>query len=122
MSAKKEEIKAPVSTQAEKAVAAKPAGNEPLTQREGVYVAVMRVLKSKNIEMKKGVAVQTLLTPELREALYKLLAQGFAEKRIALKQTESNQQKMADPKALQVYIIGLVNNWLRRDERLNGKE
>lgn len=122
MNAKKEESKVSAPNQSEKAVATKPAGGEQLTQREGVFIAVTRTLKSKNIEMKKGVAAQSLLTPELREAIYKLLAQGFVEKRIALKPTESNQKKVSDPKALQLYIIGLVNNWLRRDERLNGKE
>lgn len=116
------ENKNQASTQSEKSAAPAKTGAELLTQREGVYIAVMRTLKSSGIEVKKGVAVQTLLTPEHREAIYKLLAQGFSEKRIALKTSESNQKKMSDPKALQVYIIGLVNNWLRRDPRLNGKE
>lgn len=116
------ENKNQATAQSEKPAVPTKAGNEPLTQREGVYIAVMRTLKSSGIDVKKGVAVHTLLTSEHREAIYKLLAQGFSEKRIALKSTESNQKKISDPKALQVYIIGLVNNWLRRDPRLNGKE
>ncbi len=52
--------------------------------------------------------------------VYERLSKGFAEKKIALKDTASNQKKLAEPKLLQVYLIGLVNNWVKRDPRLNG--
>ena len=119
MTKKDETVQKPAQKPAEKNAAS--TGPEVPTQREAVYQCIVRVLKSKSVEIKKGQIVQDLLTQEMRDVIYKSLAQEFVAKKIALKITESNQRKMSDPNVLRVYIIGLVNNWLRRDVRLNGK-
>ncbi len=89
-------------------------------QREAVHGEIIRLLKEEKDQFDNSSSVKELLT-ELRLAkLYERLVKGFVEKKIALKETASNQKKLGDPKLMQVYVIGLVNNWVKRDPRLNG--
>lgn len=89
-------------------------------QREAVYAEILRVLKEEKVSFDGSANVKTLLTEERLKKVYERLAKGFSERKIALKETASNQKKLAEPKLMQVYIIGLVNNWVKRDPRLNG--
>lgn len=91
------------------------------TQREAVYGEVMRVLKEDKVTFDGTSSVKPHLTEERLKRIYEGLAQGFRAKKIALKDTPSNQKKIAESNLLQAYIVGLVNNWLRRDSRLSGK-
>jgi hypothetical protein len=65
--------------------------------------------------------VKPHLTEERLKKVYDVLIENFKAKKVALKDTPSNQKKLADPSELRTYITGLVNNWIRRDPRLNGK-
>ena len=91
-----------------------------LTQREAVFIEVTKVLREEKIQVSAKQPVKALLNEGHMKRIYSGLIAGFKASRITLKETESNKQKLADEKALMVYVIGLVNNWLRRDNRLNG--
>ncbi len=97
----------------------KPSG-DVLTQREAVYVEVMRVVREEKIAVGEGQAVKPLLSEPQIKKICSALVVGFQAKKIALKDTPSNKQKLADPKLMDLYCLGLLNNWLRRDKRLNG--
>lgn len=78
-----------------------------LKQREAVFAAVMKHSKGS----KK-------LTFEMRQKIYAQLEKEFHEGRIELRANQSNMEKLAEPRLLRSYVIGLVGNWLRKDERL----
>jgi hypothetical protein len=101
---------------------AKPAKVESnlLSQRDAVFQAIQRILRDDKVSFDGTSSVKPLLTEERLKRIYEDVAQGIRAKKVALKETPTNQQKLAEPALLQTYIVGLVNNWLRRDPRLNG--
>jgi len=102
---------------------ATPATNQApqvLTQREAVYIEVMRLTREEKIVVADKQAVKPLLNETHVKKICTALVAGFQAKKIALKDTESNRQKLADAKLMELYCLGLLNNWLRRDKRLNG--
>jgi hypothetical protein len=92
-----------------------------LSQREGVFQEVTRVLQEESIPHDPDVPVKPLLNEGAFKKIYSALIAGFQERRIYMKETENNRKKLEEPKLLEVYVVGLVNNWLKRDNRLNGK-
>lgn len=100
----------------------KPTSNEPkvITQREAVYLEVIKVIKQEKIVVGPKQQVQALLNEKHLIVIVKNLCSNFKNGSISFKPTESNKKKLAEQKLLEKYTIGLVNNWLRRDERLNG--
>ena len=113
------EIKATPETKLKSPVAAKPA-NQGLTQREAVYNEVMRLVREEKITVADKQSVKPLLNETHIKKICTALVAGFQSKKIVLKDTESNKMKLADTKAIELYCLGLLNNWLRRDKRLNG--
>ena len=92
-----------------------------LSQVNAVYQAVTNVLKENEIEFRDGeVNVGSILSKDMKTAVIGMLMNGFREGLIELKDTESNKAKLADEGELRVYVRGLVDNWLRKDKRLNG--
>lgn len=98
----------------------KKSDSQLLTQREAVFQEVMKVLKQEKITLASKQAAKTVLKETHIKSVVAALSVGFKSKAIALKDTESNKKKISDAKALEAYVIGLLNNWLRRDDRLNG--
>jgi len=91
-----------------------------ITQREAVYLEIVKILKQEKISVGPRQQVQTLLNEKHIQAMSKNICAGFKSGSIALKETDANKKKLSDPKLLEKYVAGLINNWLRRDERLNG--
>jgi len=89
-----------------------------MNQREAVYAATQTVLAENNIKLEG--AVLDVMTKEIRSSIVDIVTEGFASGQVEFKATESNQAKMSDPKELRKYVVGLVNNWHRKDTRLNG--
>lgn len=85
-------------------------------QREAVFAAVKAVLGS---SYKSG--VPTSLSDQQRKQVLEQLIKGFQTKKIALKDTAANREKLKSAELMKAYVSGLLNNWLRRDPRLNGK-
>lgn len=94
--------------------------SQGLTQREAVYIEVMRLVREEKIVVVDRQSVKPLLNETHIKKICTALVTGFQSKKIALKDTESNKRKVTDTKAMELYCLGLLNNWLRRDKRLNG--
>jgi len=94
--------------------------SQGLTQREAVFIEVMRVVREEKIAVTDKQPVKPLLNETHIKKICVALVAGFQAKKIVLKDTESNKKKLADAKAMELYSLGLLNNWLRRDKRLNG--
>lgn len=90
------------------------------TQREAVYIEVTLLIKDEKLIFTPKQAVKSVLTETQIKRICVNLAKGFQSKKIALKETESNKRKLNDAKSMEIYCLGLLNNWLRRDKRLNG--
>lgn len=99
---------------------AKPENSLP-SQREAVFTEITKVLREDKVSFDGSTSVKAHLTEERMKKVYEGIAQGFRARKIALKDNPNNQKKLADAGLLKTYIIGLVNNWVRRDPRLNGK-
>lgn len=102
------------------AVSEKKQESQELTQREAVYIEVMRLVREEKIVAPAKQPVKPLLNETHIKKICAELVSGFQGKKIALKDTESNKKKLLDAKAMELYCLGLLNNWLRRDKRLNG--
>ena len=90
------------------------------TQREAVYNELMRKIREEKISVASNQLVKPFLNESHVKKICAALVSGFKAKKIALKETESNKKKLSDDKAMELYCLGLLNNWLRRDKRLNG--
>lgn len=77
-----------------------------MNQRDGVYSAVVKVVG----EVDGAIA----LTKDQKEQVYALISAGFKSGSIEFKGGCPDDAKLAK------YIPGLVNNWVRKDTRLNG--
>lgn len=78
-----------------------------MNQREAVFQAVQSVVG----EIDGAVE----LNREQRQEVYATLIEGFTQGKIELKGDRSLER-------VQKYVPGLLNNWLRKDTRLNGGE
>lgn len=86
-----------------------------LTQKEGVYNAVVKVLRNNGVKFTEGMNVSKVITREMRAQVCQELVQGFSAGQIEL-------ETKFDAEELKGYCPGLLSNWLRKDTRLNGGE
>jgi hypothetical protein len=91
-----------------------------MKQRDAVYAAVTTVLKDAGKQFEDGMNVLESITDSERDAVHAIIVQGFKAGKISLEQTESNKKKMASDSEMNKYVSGLISNWFRKDERLNG--
>lgn len=85
-----------------------------MSQRAAVFAAICSVTGQESFD------TQVVLSDEQRGAVMDILCEGFKSKSIELADTESNREKLASNSELRKYVSGLVSNWLRKDENLNG--
>ena len=83
-----------------------------LNQKEGVYTAIVNVLGFEpNGE-------QVILTDTQRKEVKEIITTGFLNDEIQM--TSDAKAKHAEREKMYAYVGGLLNNWLRKDTRLNG--
>lgn len=90
------------------------------TQKEAVYSAVMGILESHSVEFNEGQKIDDIFTKDMKTELSEAIKAGFTSKQIVFEDTPANAAKLADDTKLSAYVSGLVNNWFRKDKRLNG--
>jgi hypothetical protein len=92
-----------------------------MNQREAVYVTTMNVLADNNISFDDGQegGVEKVVTKEIRASVIGVVVQGFLSGEVEMS-AEGKTKYFSDPKKLKSYVNGLVSNWYRKDERLNG--
>jgi hypothetical protein len=99
---------------------------EPITkgvymnQREAVFQATIKVLEEQGVQFEKGMDVSEHMSKSARASICAIITEGFKSGTVEFKDTPSNQAKLADESELKKYVSGLVNNWHRKDTRLNG--
>lgn len=93
--------------------------SKAVSQKEAVYKTVLGVLGDFKVQTRAGSMAKDLLTPEMKSKIYDVIERGLKNGRVSLKENDSNKSKISDPKALRIYVIGLVSNWLKRDKRLS---
>jgi len=91
-----------------------------LNQRESVYVATMNVLAENNINFDDGqeMAAGELVTKDMRKSIMSIVTQS-----IIAGETEFSSEARAKydtEEKVRGYVSGLINNWFRKDKRLNG--
>ncbi len=87
-----------------------------VSQKSAVFTAITSVIGS-DVESRRPVK----LTKEERNQVVNILVDGFKEGHIALSEASHDKyiKNAVDDKALIGYIPGLINNWCRKDTRLN---
>jgi hypothetical protein len=78
-----------------------------LNQKEAVYAAILSV--------KGSIDGRVTLSKEETNQVVSMLVDGFKSGKISLNKSYTDAE-------LRKYTVGLVNNWLRKDNRLNGGE
>lgn len=77
-----------------------------VTQKQAVYSAVMRYSK------------RNKLSGAAKFKVYEQLESDFLAGKVFLKKKKTNLMKLKDRQLLRNYIVGLVSNWIRKDDRL----
>ena len=90
-----------------------------LNQKEAVYSSIVNILRDNGVEFENGMNVKPILSKEMKSSVVDVIVNGFIEGGIAMAD-ESKTKYVADHKELRNYTIGLVNNWVAKDVRLNG--
>jgi hypothetical protein len=83
-----------------------------MNQKEGVFAATVSVLEEMGIELTGSIQAHPKVT-EIRAAVLEVVVEGFRAKQIQLDTTYDDAE-------LKGYTRGLINNWFRKDTRLNG--
>lgn len=90
-----------------------------LTQREGVYVSTMNVLADAGVNFDDGqVAILSIITKAQTDAIVAVVTTGILSGEIVM--STDGRSKYTDEPKMKGYVKGLVNNWFRKDTRLNG--
>lgn len=71
-------------------------------------------------DFEDGMNVDAVISDNMRKSIIDIVCAGFSKGEVELKDTPSNREKLANPTKLRGYVGGLVSNWFRKDERLNG--
>jgi hypothetical protein len=88
-----------------------------LNQKESIFQAVTSVLEESGQTVTDGQAVE--LTQNQKKTVIAMIAQSFHSGDTEMK--ESAREKYDTVEKLESkYVPGLLNNWLRKDTRLNG--
>lgn len=91
-----------------------------MNQRQGVYLATVNTLADAGVNFDDGQAggVKPLVTDEALKTIIGLVATGILAGEIEM--SAEGRAKYTEEKTMKVYANGLVNNWFRKDKRLNG--
>ena len=91
------------------------------TQRQAYYNAITSVMSEHGVEFVENETVcKDVFTKDMRDEVISIVMSGFQNGTIALKDTPSNAEKLANPSKLKEYAISTLNNWFLKDTRLNG--
>jgi len=84
-----------------------------MNQREACFAVISNI---KKFEPNTKVS----LTDGERKEVVNRLTDMFLNDEVEMKDTEANSVKKQDPAKMKSYVIGLVNDFFRKDKRVNG--
>jgi hypothetical protein len=82
------------------------------TQKDGTFDAVMKIIEKFSGKYDPKINYYQALTKPMKNDVVQELVRAFGAKEIRLEREQGEK--------IESYCVGLLNNWLRRDERLNG--
>jgi hypothetical protein len=85
-----------------------------IKQKDAVYNAIENLFSQSG----KSIEGQVALTKEERAEVVEMITVGIHEGEVEF--SDEAKTKYPDFKSIKSYVPGLVNNWLRKDTRLNG--
>ena len=88
-----------------------------MNQRQATVSAILSFIG--NFELNGPVNALDIITDKQREQVVETICEGFLEGRVDMS-AEGKAKYFGDPKELKKYVVGLVNNWLRKAPELNG--
>lgn len=89
-----------------------------MNQKEAVYVTTMNILAEAEIPFDDGMDVSKIITKEQRATVIAIVSKGFLDGEVEM--TTEAKAKYPTMDKMKGYVNGLVSNWFRKDERLNG--
>jgi len=91
-----------------------------LNQRQSVYLATMNVLADAGINFDDGQAATAaeVVTKDMRHSIMSIVTESIRSGETEFS-AEATAKHDTEPK-VRSYVSGLVNNWFRKDTRLNG--
>jgi hypothetical protein len=92
-----------------------------MNQRKATVSAILFVLSDKGIsyEFNGPVNASDLMTENDRSKTVDMICKGFLEGEVEMSD-EGKAKYFTQPTELRKYVVGLVNNWLRKAPELNG--
>ncbi len=91
-----------------------------MNQRESVYLATMNVLSDAGVEFSNEASVTTLPNYDKhREAIISIVTASILSGDTDF--SPEAKAKYDTAKKTRTYVVGLVNNWHRKDPQLNGE-
>lgn len=91
-----------------------------IPQGEAVFQAVKNAFNEAGIEFRERMDVSEHITEAMTAQIKAEVTEGFTSGVTFLKDTASNRNKLANTAEMSKYVSGLLSNWIRKDERLNG--
>lgn len=88
-------------------------------QREATFEAITTVLSNSNVNFTSGNNVKSVLTSEHKKQVRQILMNGFKSGSIECT-PDFAKTKLTSDTELSKYCSGLISNWVKKDNRLNG--
>lgn len=85
-----------------------------INQKEAVFQAISEVFSLSGQSIEPGSVVNDIITKDQKAQVNTFLCEGFRAGKIQL------ATEYPTDVGLKSYVSGLINNWLRKDTRLNG--
>ena len=91
-----------------------------LSQKQAVFNATKSVLADAGHDYEEGMDVSAIMNDNMRKAIITIVTTASLKGEVELKDTPSNRAKLASEPEMKKYVSGLVSNWFRKDQDLNG--
>jgi hypothetical protein len=91
-----------------------------LSQKAAVFNATKSVLADAGHDYEEGMDVSAIMNDQMRKSIIQIVTTAFLKGEVELKDTPSNRAKLASEPEMKKYVNGLVSNWFRKDQDLNG--
>ena len=91
-----------------------------VNQRNAVVSTIISVLTERGVsyEMNGPLSISEVLTESDRAKVISVICKGFKENKIEM--SAQAKEKYAADAELRKYVVGLVNNWIRKAPEFNG--
>jgi hypothetical protein len=92
-----------------------------MNQRQATVTVLMSILSERGVsyELNGETPISAVLTKSDKDQAVALISKGFLAGQIDMSQ-EGKDKYFGDEKELKKYVVGLVNNWVRKATEFNG--